>query len=184
MTMLKRARTVLESRDYEVPTIRISTQPFPEYTKGLTTEPSSRLFQELRRRSPPNKNSQTSIGYRPCSMPKTPNPQADRLLVEILKNTKVHQRLALVVGRPRTVGALAPRWAQRLAPCKSWYATEHSQGNFKFAATAFVPPLTPFFPASYHTGFGQSVRHRARIRQHGRWRLSKAHQTWQPRAND
>src|ERR1700720_3339898 len=38
MTVLKRARTIFESRDYEVETIRISTQPFPEYTKGLTNE--------------------------------------------------------------------------------------------------------------------------------------------------
>src|ERR1700704_7173058 len=44
MTMLKRARTVLESRDYEVQTIRISTQPFPEYTKGLTTEQALAFF--------------------------------------------------------------------------------------------------------------------------------------------
>jgi hypothetical protein len=33
-------------------------------------------------------------------------------------------------------------------------ATEHSQGNFRFAAIAMVPPVTPFFPAAYHTGFG------------------------------
>jgi len=33
MTLLKRARTTFESRDYEVETIRISTQPFPEYTR-------------------------------------------------------------------------------------------------------------------------------------------------------
>jgi uncharacterized protein (UPF0210 family) len=33
-------------------------------------------------------------------------------------------------------------------------ATEHSQGNFRFAAVAMVPPVTPFFPAAYHTGFG------------------------------
>jgi uncharacterized protein (UPF0210 family) len=32
--------------------------------------------------------------------------------------------------------------------------TEHSQGNFRFSAIALVPPLTPFFPGSYHTGFG------------------------------
>jgi len=32
--------------------------------------------------------------------------------------------------------------------------TEHSQGNFRFAAIAMVKPLTPFFPAAYHNGFG------------------------------
>src|SRR5579863_10199168 len=38
MTMLKRARTIFESRGYKVMTLRIATQPFPEYTKGLTTD--------------------------------------------------------------------------------------------------------------------------------------------------
>jgi uncharacterized protein (UPF0210 family) len=32
--------------------------------------------------------------------------------------------------------------------------TPHSQGNFRFAALAMVPPLTPFYPGSYHKGFG------------------------------
>jgi len=45
------------------------------------------------------------------------------------------------------VGAAA-RAMQKLS------ATEHSQGNFKFSAIALVQPLTPFFPGSYHTGFG------------------------------
>ncbi len=33
-------------------------------------------------------------------------------------------------------------------------STEHSQGNFRFSATALVPEATPFYPGSYHTGFG------------------------------
>ena len=39
LKMLRRAQTILESRGYQVQTIRIATQPFPEYTAGLTTEP-------------------------------------------------------------------------------------------------------------------------------------------------
>ena len=42
--MLKYARTVFESRGFEVQTIRIATQPFPEYTKGLTTEQALAFF--------------------------------------------------------------------------------------------------------------------------------------------
>jgi len=37
---------------------------------------------------------------------------------------------------------------------KKLEATAHSQGNFRFSAIAMVPPLTPFYPGSYHTGFG------------------------------
>ena len=33
--------------------------------------------------------------------------------------------------------------------------TPHSEGNFRFAALANVPPYSPFFPAAYHTGAGR-----------------------------
>src|ERR1035438_3412030 len=42
--MLNYARTVFESRGFEVQTIRISTQPFAQYTKGLTTEQALAFF--------------------------------------------------------------------------------------------------------------------------------------------
>ena len=44
--MLRRAQTVFESRGYEVQTIRIATQPFPEYTKGMTTQQAVAFFKE------------------------------------------------------------------------------------------------------------------------------------------
>src|SRR5258708_12807851 len=58
MTVLKRARTIFESRDYEVETIRISTQPFPEYTKGLPNEQALAFFKNYdplppKHKSPP-----------------------------------------------------------------------------------------------------------------------------------
>jgi hypothetical protein len=46
LKMLKRAQTIFESRGYQVQTIRIATQPFPEYTKGLTTEQAVSFFKE------------------------------------------------------------------------------------------------------------------------------------------
>src|SRR5258708_3308209 len=148
MTMLKRARTVCESRDYEVQTIRISTQPFPEYTKGLTTEQALAFFKNYDALAEQQKFA-ASIGPAMLNA-EDPESQAD-LLVEVLKNTKSINASLVVADengvRWPSVGAAA-RTMQKLA------ATEHSQGNFKFAATAFVPPLTPFFPGSYHTGFG------------------------------
>src|SRR5882724_5247455 len=148
MTMLKRARTVFESRDYEVQTIRISTQPFPEYTKGLTTEQALAFFKNYDALAEQQKFA-ASIGPALLNAD-DPESQAD-LLVEVLKNTKSINASIVVADengvRWPSVGAAA-RTMQKLA------ATEHSQGNFKFAAIAFVPPLTPFFPGSYHTGFG------------------------------
>src|SRR2546422_2499793 len=47
LKMLKYARTVYESRGYEVQTIRISTQPFPEYTGNMKQEEAVAFFREL-----------------------------------------------------------------------------------------------------------------------------------------
>src|SRR5258708_4958983 len=46
LKMLRRAQTTFESRGYQVQTIRIATQPFPEYTKGLTTQQAVAFFKE------------------------------------------------------------------------------------------------------------------------------------------
>src|SRR5262249_28081953 len=46
LTALKRARTIFESRGYEVQTIRIATQPFPEYAKGLSTQQAIAFFKD------------------------------------------------------------------------------------------------------------------------------------------
>src|SRR5215467_1320950 len=44
MQMLRRAKTIFESRGYEVETLRIATQPFPEYTKGMSTQQAIDFF--------------------------------------------------------------------------------------------------------------------------------------------
>ena len=149
LKVLRRAQTVLESRGYAVQTIRIATQPFPEYTKGLTTEEAVTFFKQYDALAAQQKFA-ASIG------PAMPNPgdsdsQAE-LLAEILSNTKSLNASLVVAGedgvRWGAVGAAA-RVMKKLEE-----ATEHSQGNFRFAAIAMVPPVTPFFPAAYHTGFG------------------------------
>ncbi len=148
LTMLKRARTILESRGYQVQTIRIATQPFPEYTKGLTTQQTVAFFKEYDELAQKEKFA-ASIG--PAMLNADDSAAQADLLAEILSNTKTLNGSVVVAGddgvRWAAVGAAA-----RLM--KKLEETEHSQGNFRFAAIAMVPPLTPFFPAAYHTGFG------------------------------
>jgi uncharacterized protein (UPF0210 family) len=146
--MLRYARTVFESRGFEVQTIRISTQPFPQYTNGLTTEQALAFFRNYDAVAEQDKFD-ASIG--PAMLnPDDSEAQAD-LLAEVLKNTKVLNGSLVVAGedgvRWRAVGAAA-------RVMKKLEQTEHSQGNFRFSALALVPPLTPFYPGSYHTGFG------------------------------
>jgi len=148
LKMLRRAQTTLESRGYQVQTIRIATQPFPEYTKGLTTQQAVAFFKEYDALAQQEKFA-PAIG--PAMLSEGDSAAQADLLAEILSNTKKLNASLVVAGedgvRWGAVGAAA-------RVMKKLEETEHSQGNFRFAAIAMVPPLTPFFPAAYHTGFG------------------------------
>ncbi|OLB34270.1 MAG: hypothetical protein AUH11_18500 [Acidobacteria bacterium 13_2_20CM_57_17] len=149
LKMLRRAQTTFESRGYQVQTIRIATQPFPEYTKGLTKEQAVAFFKDYDALAV-KENFAASIG--PAMLHSGDSESQADLLGEILSNTKKLNGSVVVAGedgvRWNAVGAAA-RVMKKLEE-----TTEHSQGNFRFAAIAMVPPLTPFFPAAYHTGFG------------------------------
>jgi uncharacterized protein len=148
LKMLRRAQTILESRGYQVQTIRIATQPFPEYTTGLTTDQAVAFFKQYDALAAKEKFA-ASIG--PAMLNAGDSDSQANLLAEILSNTKTLNASLVVAGedgvRWNAVGAAA-------RVMKKLEETEHSQGNFHFAAIAMVPPLTPFFPAAYHTGFG------------------------------
>src|ERR1700687_2720250 len=149
LKVLRRAQTVLESRGYEVQTIRISTQPFPEYTKGLTKEQAVEFFKQYDALAAKEKFA-AAIG--PAMLNAGDSEAQADLLAEILGNTKTLNASLVVAGedgvRWAAVGAAA-RVMKKLEE-----STPHSQGNFSFSAIAMVPPLTPFYPGSYHTGFG------------------------------
>src|SRR6266705_5527961 len=148
LKMLRRAQTTLESRGYQVQGIRIATQPFPEYTKGLTKEQAVAFFKQYDALAVREKFA-ASIG--PAMLNAGDSDSQAEMLAEILSNTKALNGTLAVAGedcvRWKAVGAAA-------RVMKKLEETEHSQGNFRFAAIAMVPPLTPFFPAAYHTGFG------------------------------
>jgi len=148
MTMLKRARTIFESRGFSVEGVRIATQPFAEYIQGISNEQALAFFRNYDAMAQ-QQGFAASIG--PAMFKTGDSPAQADLLVEILKNTKELNASLTVAGddgvRWQAVGAAA-------RVMKALEETEHSQGNFRFAATAMVPPLTPFFPAAYHSGFG------------------------------
>src|SRR6266699_2190693 len=135
LKMLRRAQTTFESRGYQVQTIRIATQPFPEYTLGLTTEQVVAFFKQYDALAAKEKFA-AAIG--PAMLNANDLAGWADLLAEILVNTKTLDGSLVVAGedgvRWGVVGAAA-RVMKRLQ------ATEHSQGNFRFAA-------------AYHTGFG------------------------------
>src|SRR5215470_81325 len=149
LNLLHRAQVTFESRGYQVQTIRIATQPFPEYIQGMNTQQAVAFFKLLDALSEQQKFAM-SIG--PAMLNANDPPSQADLLGEILASTKNLNGTVVVAGEDGVRwGAIAA--AARVMK-KLENSTEHSQGNFRFAAIANVPPYSPFFPAAYHTGFG------------------------------
>src|SRR6266700_5068101 len=95
LKMLHRAQVTFESRGYQVQTIRIATQPFPEYIQGMNTQQAVGFFKLLDALAEQQKFAM-SIGPAMLNA-NDPASQAD-LLAEILANTKNLNASLVVAG--------------------------------------------------------------------------------------
>jgi uncharacterized protein len=146
---LKIAQTTFESRGFTVQTLRIATQPFPEYIQGLSRDEALQFFKDLDGLAQ-MQHVVVSIGPAYLSG-QDGDAQAD-LLADILKNAKSLYG-SVYVTNDAGVNWPAVQAAARVMK-KLSDSTLHSEGNFHFAALASVPQATPFFPAAYLAGLG------------------------------
>jgi uncharacterized protein (UPF0210 family) len=149
LTMLRNAKARYELAGYEVESIRITTQPFPEYTHGLTKEATLAFFHDLDNLA---KKENVSIGIGPALMTEKDDLGQAQVLAEVLGQTTT------LFGSVVVAGSDGVHWKAVQAAADAMKYLEdhsaHSLGNFRFAAIANVPAYTPFYPASYHPGLG------------------------------
>jgi uncharacterized protein (UPF0210 family) len=148
LVMLRQAKTAFEKGGYEVQTLRITTQPFPQYTRGMSKAEVLAFFKEFDGLAT-KESFLLSIG--PAMQNDKDDPAQAELLGEILAGTRING--SLVVAGEDGIHWNAIRSAARVIK----YLEDHSPNganNFGFTATAMVPPNVPFFPASYHDGAG------------------------------
>src|SRR3984893_10680526 len=81
LTMLRNAKARYGLAGYEVQTIRITTQPFPEYTHGMSKQAALALFHDLDALA---KQESVSISIGPALMNDKDDPGQAELLEEIL----------------------------------------------------------------------------------------------------
>ncbi len=149
LAFLRHAKAACEQAGYEVQSIRIATQPFPEYTRDLSTEEALAFFHDYDALAK-KEGFDAAIG--PALLRSEDDPRQVELLREVLLRTNLNASLSVA-------GEDGVRWdAVRAAAQLIRYWSERSPGglaNFNFAATAMVPPHTPFFPGAYHSGDGK-----------------------------
>ena len=150
LKFLHQAKTAFEKSGYEVETIRITTQPFPEYTRGMTDDQVLAFFREYDALAV-KQGFDAALG--PAMMTDSDDPHEAELLAKIIANSKTLEGSVFIAGEDgihwKSIHAAAGVIKYLEAN------TLHSQGNFSFTAASLVPSGTPFYPASYFTGEGK-----------------------------
>jgi len=149
VSVLRRARSAYQGAGYEVQTLRITTQPFPEYTRGLSHAQALAFLRGLDELAQ-KQGFIASIG--PALLSDSDDPAHADLLSEVLGSSKNLSGSIIIAGQDGL------HWKSIAAAARTiQYLAAHSPGgqaNFNFAATALLPAYGPFFPGAYFTGDG------------------------------
>ena len=150
VTFLSTVRDAVKAAGYDVAGIRISTQPFPEYTRGLSRPDAVAMLRHIndlaaQLRFAPN------IG--PAMVNDTDDPAPADLAIDLLSQTGNRLNANIVVAGDAGIHWNAVRQAARIIKTVG-ERSAHGQGNFNFGATAMLKPYGPFYPGAWHPGGG------------------------------
>jgi len=147
---LSQVREGIRAAGYDVAGIRISTQPFPEYTRGLSREQALKVLRGIDELA-------GKLGFAPNIGPAMTKDSDETWPVDLLTDvlaTPGNRLNANIV----TAGADGIHWNAVTQAARIIKATgersPHGQGNFNFAAIAMLKPYGPFYPGAWHPGGG------------------------------
>ncbi len=128
-------------------TIRIATQPFPQYTKGLNHDAALAVLRGI-------DGLGAKIGFTPSIGPAMSNDTDSSAAVDLLIDflaEPARTNASLITAAEDGIHWTAIRQAARLIDAVSKRSV-HGQGNLNFAAIAMLKPHGPFYPGAYHAG--------------------------------
>jgi uncharacterized protein (UPF0210 family) len=150
VAFLSRVRDGVKAAGYDVAGIRISTQPFPEFTRGMTRADALALLRAINElsgklRFAPN------VG--PAMVKDGDDTSAVDLAIDMLSEPGNRLNANIVVAGDDGIHWKAVRQAARIIKGVG-ERSAHGQGNFNFGATAMLKPYGPFYPGAWHPGGG------------------------------
>ncbi|MDR3699681.1 MAG: DUF711 family protein [Candidatus Sulfopaludibacter sp.] len=144
---LDSARDTLAAAGWEVETIRIATQPFPAYTKGLSHEAALSVLHGIDALG-------ARLQFTPSIGPAMWNDDDPAGPVDLLIDFLAapgRTNASLITAAEDGIHWNAIHQAARLVKAVSQRSTR-GQGNLNFAAIAMLKPYGPFYPGAYHAG--------------------------------
>jgi len=145
--MLKAAKAEFVKAGYEVQTVRITTQPFPQYVKGMSDADALAFLNELDALA---KTGGYAFNIGPVTS--TDDVSHFELLEKFLASAQGTNASAIVAGDDGIHWNAVQATANLVKYLED--NSPRSQGNFSFSATAFLPAYAPFYPGSWHDGPG------------------------------
>ena len=150
VTFLSRVRDAVKAAGYDVAGIRISTQPFPQYTRDLKRADAMALLRGINDlattlRFAPN------VG--PAMVKDTDDTASVDLITDVLSDPGNRLNANIIVASDDGIHWTAVRQAARIIKAVG-ERSPHGQGNFNFGATAMLKPFGPFYPGAWHPGGG------------------------------
>jgi len=147
---LATAKEALNKAGFEGAGGRITTQPFPQYTKGMKTEEAVAFVAKLREAAS-KERSGLNIGA--AMVHDNDDPAAASLLVEIL--SKVNVNANLITADEQGIHWKSIRQAAKVIKGLA-ERSPHGDANFNFGAIAMMKPYGPYYPGSYHLAKGRT----------------------------
>ena len=144
---LTSAREAYRTAGWEVQTVRIATQPFPQYTKGLSHDAALAVLRGIDTLG-------TKLSFTPSIGPAMWNDSDSSAAVDLLidfLSEPGRTNASLITAAEDGIHWNAIRQAARLIDTVS-RRSAHGQGNLNFAAIAMLKPYGPFYPGAYHMG--------------------------------
>ncbi len=151
VTFLSKIRDAETAAGYEVSGIRIATQPFPDYTRGLSRAEALKVLRGIDDLAGTLKFT-PNIG--PAMLKDDDDAGPVDLLIEVLATPGNRLAANLVTAGEDGIHWNAVRQAGRIIHAVG-ARSPHGQGNFSFAAIAMLKPYGPFYPGAWHSGGGE-----------------------------
>src|SRR2546426_3031661 len=147
---LASAKDALNKAGFEGAGGRITTQPFPQYTKGMKAEDAVAFVGKLREAA---SKGPSGLNIGAAMVHDNDDTAPVSLLVEILSKVSVNANL--ITADEQGIHWNAIRQAAKVIKELS-QRSPHGDANFNFGAIAMMKPYGPYYPGSYHLGKGHA----------------------------